>query len=739
MDESETIVKELPTAILRWYEFRPGSKTLYIGDKHDAIADMLTYERQLDVKVSSLEEMKNLSCCYEYIVCIAHLELQKNPMRCLRQLYDLLMPAGILFLCMNNRLGIKYFCGDKDIYTGNTFDGIENYRNVYGGEKENFKGRMYSRSEIETMLKMFPQKKFYSVLPDLRNPSFLYADNYINREDFCNRVFPAYQSPETVFMEEEGIYQSLVDNQIFDRMANAYLIECSKCGVLSKALHVTSSLDRGSKRAMVTVLYESDCVVKKAAYKDGISRLEQLADNMEQLKKHGIRVVPGELSLRDGSYSMPYIKEDTGQIYLKRLFLEDREAFLREMDIFRDLILLSTDTYIDEQGELILENAYLDMVPLNSFFSGGEYVFYDQEFSARKFPFKAMMARVITSFYARNVDFYRIMSPDVLYKRYGLLDKIQYWLQYNDDFLKNILNKAILSDYYSHVRRDMAVLKANRERMNFSASAYEKHVLNLLEGADTRRLIVFGSGARARRFLSMYGEDYPVYAIIDNDSSKWSKEIEGVAIYSPDLLLKLRHGMYKVVVCIKDYEPVVRQLKRMGIVEYGIFDPERQYLRRRHPVPKCAEHETEDSKPYHIGYIAGVFDLFHVGHLNMFKRAKEKCDYLLVGVVSDEGVRQFKHVEPFVPFEERIELVRACRYVDEAVKIPLYFNGTPDAWKMHGFDVQFSGSDYIDAPSWIAKREFLEEHGATLEFFQYTQSTSSSKLKELIRKRLLLS
>lgn len=144
-----------------------------------------------------------------------------------------------------------------------------------------------------------------------------------------------------------------------------------------------------------------------------------------------------------------------------------------------------------------------------------------------------------------------------------------------------------------------------------------------------------------------------------------------------------------------------------------------------------------DRKRYHVGYIAGVFDLFHIGHLNMFRRAKEQCDYLIVGVVTDEGVRKYKEVDPFIPFSERIELVRSCRYVDEAVEIPLNYNGTRDAWRLYQFDCQFSGSDYVDNPDWLAEKEFLEKHGAEMVFFSYTESTSSTRIKSLIEKKLL--
>ena len=134
---------------------------------------------------------------------------------------------------------------------------------------------------------------------------------------------------------------------------------------------------------------------------------------------------------------------------------------------------------------------------------------------------------------------------------------------------------------------------------------------------------------------------------------------------------------------------------------------------------------------------AGVFDLFHIGHLNLLRRAKEQCDYLIVGVVSDEGVRKNKHTEPFIHFEERLQMVRACKYVDEAVKIPLIYCDTADAYRKFRFDAQFSGSDYEHSTAWLNKQAFLRSRGSEMVFFPYTESTSSTKIKGLIDRKLM--
>lgn len=139
-------------------------------------------------------------------------------------------------------------------------------------------------------------------------------------------------------------------------------------------------------------------------------------------------------------------------------------------------------------------------------------------------------------------------------------------------------------------------------------------------------------------------------------------------------------------------------------------------------------------KKYNIGYMAGVYDLFHIGHLNMINRAKEKCNYLIVGVLVDELVMHFKKKLPFIPFEERIEIVRSIKGVDEAVPVTFDNIGKLASWRLYHFDCQFSGSDYADEPGWLQDKQKLEEVGSTIEFLPYTESTSSTYIKKLINR-----
>ena len=142
-------------------------------------------------------------------------------------------------------------------------------------------------------------------------------------------------------------------------------------------------------------------------------------------------------------------------------------------------------------------------------------------------------------------------------------------------------------------------------------------------------------------------------------------------------------------------------------------------------------------KKYKLGYMAGVYDLFHIGHLNLIRRAKENCEYLIVGVLTDEEVLRWKPQRPFVPFEERIEIIRSIRYVDEAILVNSENIDRIDSWNKLHFDCQFSGSDYQNNPGWLEDQRKLRELGSDIVFFPYTETTCSTQLREMIEQRII--
>ena len=131
-----------------------------------------------------------------------------------------------------------------------------------------------------------------------------------------------------------------------------------------------------------------------------------------------------------------------------------------------------------------------------------------------------------------------------------------------------------------------------------------------------------------------------------------------------------------------------------------------------------------------VGYAAGAFDLFHIGHLNILRHAKNECDYLIAGVVSDEMLRLTKGIDPVIPLAERIEIVRSIGYVDEAVA-----ETVPDKlqmWQKLQFDVFFKGDDWRGTEKGLRLEREFAAVGVEVVYFPYTMTTSSTQLRQAL-------
>ena len=776
---AEELIREMPKGLIKWHDFKIGSNALCITANQEMDVAIIQALRESDVCVRccAAGEVDALPHTdkFDYVVILSAIERTGSIIKAtelLSKVRSLMSEQGKLFLGMDNRLGIRYFCGDRDTYTGRNFDGIENYVRANLYDYDCLDGRCFSKAEIEEMLNNagFVYHRFYSVFPLLQRPQIMFAEDYIPNEKLDIRLFPQYNFPDTVFLEEERLYDTLIQNGLLHIMANGFWIECPMEGLFANASQITMSVDRGKENAMFTIIRRDDNVEKRAMYREGNQKIKELACNNKDLLEHGINMV--ELKVQGEKIVMPYVHSMSSLKYLRNLILEDTELFFRRLDELWELIIQSSEhtsySEIDwekyepywerrrtddpqkgrwkklangtkEEQEsigIILKRGYIDLVPLNSFWNDGQFMFYDQELYINNLPAKVIMLRTIDLIYMGNFQLQKLLPIESVKERYGLSACRELFYLFIRKFLDDFRNDEVLKLYHKHVRRDNGLVNVNRQRMNYATEEYEKIFRDIFKGAENRRLYLFGSGSYAAQFLSQFGGDYEIDGIIDNNQDKWTTSFQGIKIYSPDVLKELEPGTFKVIICIRNYMGVVHQLQEMGIRDFSVYDSSLSYPRNKAVHFSC-DSELNHKKKYHIGYIAGVFDLFHVGHLNMFRRAKDECDYLIVGVVTDEGVMKAKRTKPFIPFEERIEIVRSCRYVDEAVRIPPEYSNTDEAYRRYQFDVQFSGSDYEHDEGWQAKRDYLQKHGSNLVFFPYTETTSSTYIKDLINRKLL--
>lgn len=135
---------------------------------------------------------------------------------------------------------------------------------------------------------------------------------------------------------------------------------------------------------------------------------------------------------------------------------------------------------------------------------------------------------------------------------------------------------------------------------------------------------------------------------------------------------------------------------------------------------------------YNIGYTTGVYDMFHIGHLNILKKAKEQCNYLIVGVSTDEVVQSYKYKTPIIPFKERIAIVEALKCVDMVV--PQTSMNKMDAWDTLHFNALFHGSNWKNSDMYSKLIKEFSEIGVDVVFLPHTEGVSSTLLSEVLHK-----
>lgn len=136
---------------------------------------------------------------------------------------------------------------------------------------------------------------------------------------------------------------------------------------------------------------------------------------------------------------------------------------------------------------------------------------------------------------------------------------------------------------------------------------------------------------------------------------------------------------------------------------------------------------------YNIGYISGMFDILHIGHIDIIRRSKELCEHLIVAVGTDDFVRRRKNREPVIPYVERFEIIKALRYVDQVV--PGLNLDKINAYNRYKFDVMFAGDDHKDEPIYIQQEIEFKKLGVDVIYFPHVYDVSSTNLRNIIIKR----
>lgn len=754
-------LSELSNGLLGWYPFDPDSRVLQIGSWFGAFTLMLSQRCQsvtvleqdsnrfhmTEKRLKTLENVHIIhqsvfSYCkecvesFDYIIFAVDENIDILPnsdayARIISSARAVLSNQGKLLFAVPNRLGVKYLCGAPDPYTKVRFDGItEDNSALYRFDRDGLLKFMEGQG--------FPYLKMYYPMSDHHYTQVIYTDDCRPGGDVLERIHIYTDHKTERLLYECELTERLAKNGVLHCFTNSFLIEAGYTPCTS-VIYSALSAERGRDKAFATNIYADNTVEKIPLYPDGRSGLGQLLDNTRELTKRGIPVLPMEE--KDGRVRMERIHAPSLSNYLRDTARKDPALFINCLDKLRDYILMSSDPVpaekncmrhlaLDADWGVILAKAYIEMIPVNSFWTGSDILFYDQEFIMENCPAGFVMFRALRDIYTFSPETEQFIPQNEMKARYGLKELWDYFAQEEEAFQTRLRRRNLFSGFYPWVKHLTATVQENRRRLDLPGDIQEERdYFNAVSDLDDRRIVLFGAGRMADHYLNRYGRQYPPIYMIDNDSAKWGSQKDGIEIRGPESVQKLMPGTYRVVITMGNYEPIVAQLEKMGIGpdSYRIFTREMDAL-----VSGKLTNTISDGK-YNIGYVTGVFDLFHIGHLNLLRNCKSRCHYLIAGVLTDELTEQDKNKTPFISFEERMEIVRQCSYVDRVVPVDFHNTNKVDAWKELRYGCLFSGSDHEGEPYWIWLQRQLRSLGSELEFFPYTQSTSSTMLQTAIR------
>ncbi len=441
-------------SLLNWYEFKKDSSLLEVGGSFGALTGLFCdrcrevtsverflhkaeqiYERHknrdnLTVYAGRIEDVQ-FKDKFDYITVIGTLEYiaKGKPDRSiysdyLKKLKGLLKPGGKILLAVENRYGLRYFCGAPNPHTGVPFSGINGYPHSNDGYS-------FSKKEITDVIETagFKYMKFYYPLPDYKLPQLIYSQDYIPQASIRERVIPYYLNPSSLLAYENDLYDDVIENKVLDFFSNSFLIECSDSEYFCDVVYAALSTDRGREDGFATTIHSTDIAKKTALYPEGIRRLETITRNHKELEDRNIKVVESKLS--DNALLMPYIHDDTLSDYLKKIIKVDKDTFVYLFDKLFECILKSSGHVSKEHIKLnckdysidfgtILEKAYIDMIPINCFYRKGDFIFFDQEFTREFYPAKYVLFRALKYTYHFIKEADNLITLESMKNRYGL-------------------------------------------------------------------------------------------------------------------------------------------------------------------------------------------------------------------------------------------------------------------------------------------------------------------------------
>ena len=402
--------------LLNWYHFRENASVLEIGAGMGALTgclcDQCANVTAMEMSVKRAEVIRqryasrtNLEvvCAdiftyeterrFDYVVIVGVLEYAaifgqeyENPfekfLKCAR---NLLKENGIVLLAIENRFGLKYWCGASEDHLCQPFVGIDGY------EKEHTPVT-FSKAALQKLFSGtgFTKIHFFYVLADYKFPTVIYTDDYVPGASAIQKTAFQYVKGSRLIYNEKKLYEEIKDNHVMDFFANSFLVEASVREELpEQPIYIAAKGECKKEYRVSTLIYADGTVEKRAVHEQAAAHLSAIARHEQELEQRGIRVLKSRLEGQ--RMIMPYYQGVTAEDHFHKLLQNhDEEGIRRLFDALSKNIQKSSETFLGEtmidpsakaqkDYGVILKNGYIDMTLSNCFFEHGELIFFDQE------------------------------------------------------------------------------------------------------------------------------------------------------------------------------------------------------------------------------------------------------------------------------------------------------------------------------------------------------------------------
>ena len=470
--------------ILNWYDFKKDADILEIGGGMGALTGILcrkaktvtTVEltnRRAEVIFTRHAKYDNLTVLagnfneiefsqkYDYITLIGVLEYAPSftpdgePLTFLKKIHTLLKPGGKLLIAIENRFGLKYWCGAEEDHTGKVYDGINGY-------PDNRSIRTFSRSELSTLLtdSGLKEQRFYYPLPDYKLPQVLYSDEYLPKGKVPNRIRRYYLNNPVLLADEGKLYQDIIQNNVFPFMANSFFVECGeKPDEGSHPVFALFTPDRKKEYRVSTIIRSDETVRKCPVYPEAMDHLKQVYEHQKLFKGNNLE----KYTLKEEYLEMPFIHggkslEDIMYNFIQSGDVEQARTWIGR---FYDQILASSELTGKGQKK-VLKNGFLDLTFGNCFIKGDQFIFFDQEWMEKNIVPEYILVRAIEVLYWENPELERAIPLQSMILPYvGNLRTIE---QYNK------INMQTSQDVYGTDKTSLYFLDVHGGQVDLSAS-----------------------------------------------------------------------------------------------------------------------------------------------------------------------------------------------------------------------------------------------------------------------------